>query len=178
MPAALDVDWEAVRVLAVAVGLAEASIQTGISYGAIRQRSCREGWLTNIPRSQPLPPTLRQPVADVTSPHVALANSMRQLAVRGRLAALQASAKGLEALAGKDADELLLPEVAGVLDTHGKVHARAAGYGAADSVTRLDLRLTGAPSLPPSAVVEAEWSDSPSDLSELPGPEDFPGDLG
>jgi hypothetical protein len=44
MPPTLDVNWEAVQTLAVAVGLKAASDQTGVPYAAIRQRSSREGW--------------------------------------------------------------------------------------------------------------------------------------
>src|ERR1700757_3390723 len=39
----LNVDWPAVRVLAVAVGVREAACQMGISQDAVRQRSKREG---------------------------------------------------------------------------------------------------------------------------------------
>jgi hypothetical protein len=47
MPKPLNVDWPAVRVLAVAVGVREAARQMGISEDAVRQRSKREGWLTS-----------------------------------------------------------------------------------------------------------------------------------
>ena len=45
MPKPLNVDWPAVRVLAVAVGVREAARQMGISQDAVRQRPKREGWM-------------------------------------------------------------------------------------------------------------------------------------
>ena len=47
MPKPLNVDWTAVRVLAVAVGVREAARQMGISQDAVRQRSKREGWMAS-----------------------------------------------------------------------------------------------------------------------------------
>src|SRR4029077_17764162 len=47
MPRPLNVDWPAVRVLAVAVGVREAARQMGISQDAVRQRSKREGWMAS-----------------------------------------------------------------------------------------------------------------------------------
>jgi hypothetical protein len=47
MPKPLNVDWPAVRVLAVAVGVREAAGQMGISQDAVRQRSKREGWMAS-----------------------------------------------------------------------------------------------------------------------------------
>jgi hypothetical protein len=47
MPKPLNVDWPAVRVLAVAVGVREAARQMGISQDAVRQRSKREGWMAS-----------------------------------------------------------------------------------------------------------------------------------
>jgi hypothetical protein len=47
MPKPLNVDWPAVQVLAVAVGVREAARQMGISQDAVRQRSKREGWMAS-----------------------------------------------------------------------------------------------------------------------------------
>jgi hypothetical protein len=45
MPKPLNVDWPAVRVLAVAVGVREAARQMRISQDAVRQRNAKAGWL-------------------------------------------------------------------------------------------------------------------------------------
>jgi hypothetical protein len=47
MPKPLNVDWPAVRVLAVAVRVREAARQMRISEDAVRQRSKREGWMAS-----------------------------------------------------------------------------------------------------------------------------------
>jgi hypothetical protein len=47
MPKRLNVDWPAVRVLAVALGVREAARQMGISEDAVRQRSKREAWMAS-----------------------------------------------------------------------------------------------------------------------------------
>ena len=75
MPQPLNVDWPAVRVLAVAVGVREAARQMGIGEDSVRQRSKREGWMAS-------PKTVAQralvPVTSVSpnalSPADALAN--------------------------------------------------------------------------------------------------------
>jgi hypothetical protein len=66
MPKPLNVDWSAVRVLAVAVGVREAARQMGISQDAVRQRSKREGWMSS-PKTV-AQRALAKPVTSV-SPH-------------------------------------------------------------------------------------------------------------
>ena len=80
MPKSLNVDWPAVRVLAVAVGVREAARQMGISEDAVRQRSKREGWMaspkTVAQRALAKPVTSVSP--DGLSPADALANVLRE----------------------------------------------------------------------------------------------------
>ena len=64
MPKPLNVDWPAVRVLAVAVGVREAARQMGISQDAVRQRSKREGWMAS-PKAV-AQRTLAKPVTSVS----------------------------------------------------------------------------------------------------------------
>lgn len=147
--------------LACQVGLKSAAERLGIPYDAVRQRSSREGWLEAIPRDQPLPPTVAQPVTLVTSPAMALAASMREDAVTGRAAALRAGRKALVRIADLDPDELIQPEVANVAHTWGKTHATAAGYAASDSIAKVSLSITAERGAAPPATVEAEWVDVP-----------------
>ena len=80
MPNPLHVDWPAVRVLAVAVGVREAARQMGISQDAVRQRSKREGWMvspkTVAQRALAKPVTRVSPSA--LSPAEALANVLQE----------------------------------------------------------------------------------------------------
>ena len=79
MPKPLNVDWPAVRVLAVAVGVREAARQMGISEDAVRQRSKREGWMAS-PKTV-AQRALAKPVTSVSpalSPAHALANVLQE----------------------------------------------------------------------------------------------------
>jgi len=159
MPAALPVDWAEVRLLACQIGLKEAADRMGIPYEAVRQRSCREQWLASIPRNQPLPPTVVQPVTRVTSAAQAQAQAMREDAIGGRAAALRVTRRALERADRYDDDELMVPEVAGVIHSYVKSAATAGGYGAADAVARVDLRITGDRTVEAPQTVEAEWTE-------------------
>lgn len=78
----LDVDKEAVKTLAIAIGVREAARQTGLSEDRVRQWSCREKWFKQ-PDPVPLPPTItRNQVTAVTKPSDALRN--HELALKGK----------------------------------------------------------------------------------------------
>lgn len=159
MPAPLDVDWPAVRVLALAVGVREAARQMGISEDAVMQRSSREGWLSD-PRVRAIAQRPVTPVsANVSAPHTALAQSMKEDALRGRAAALRVSRRALERTAQLDDDELIVPEVAQMAHTWTKSASIAGGYGAADAVARVDLRVTAQR----DQAIEAEFTEMPQD---------------
>jgi len=98
MPKPLNVDWPAVRVLAVAVGVREAARQMQISQDAVRQRSKREGWMAS-------PKTISQralakPVTSVSpnalSPADALANVFNERKDRTRLGLSKYTAEAAE----------------------------------------------------------------------------------
>ena len=107
MPKSLNVDWPAVRVLAVAVGVREAARQMGISQDAVRQRSKREGWMA-CPKAV-AQRALAKPVTSV-SPHVlspadALANVLQEHERETKLS-LARSARRM----AKDAEQATLRE--------------------------------------------------------------------
>jgi hypothetical protein len=107
MPKPLNVDWPAVRVLAVAVGVREAARQIGISQDAVRQRSKREGWMaspkTAAQRALAKPVTSVSP--SVLSPADALANVLQEHERETKLS-LARSARRM----AKDAEEATLRE--------------------------------------------------------------------
>jgi hypothetical protein len=107
MPKPLNVDWSAVRVLAVAVGVREAARQMGISEDAVRQRSKREGWMaspkTVAQRAQAKPVTSVSP--DALSPADALANVLQEYERETKLS-LARSARRM----AKDAEQATLRE--------------------------------------------------------------------
>lgn len=130
MPAALDVNWDELRMLSCDLGMKATSERTGISYDAIRQRASREGWFESIPRNQPMPPTKLQPVTFVTSPALVKAQSMMEDALEGRAAALTATRKALVHMAQQTPETLCDKDVAQTLHVHVKSASVAGGYAA------------------------------------------------
>jgi hypothetical protein len=98
MPKPLNVDWPAVRVLAVAVGVREAARQMGISQDAVRQRSKREGWMASpkavAQRALAKPVTSLSPHA--LSPANALANVLSERKDRTKLGLSKFTAEAAE----------------------------------------------------------------------------------
>jgi hypothetical protein len=107
MPKPLNVDWPAVRVLAVAVGVREAARRMGISHDAVRQRSKREAWMaspeTVTQRALAKPVTSVPPT--VLSPADALANVLQEHERETKLS-LARSARRM----AKDAEQATLRE--------------------------------------------------------------------
>lgn len=81
MPAALNVDREAVRTLAVAVGVREAARQMDIPEATVQAWSARGEWFVNPVQ----PPTVIQPTTIATKPANALQNSMLRRRDKGKL---------------------------------------------------------------------------------------------
>lgn len=81
MPAPLAVDKEAVRVLVVAVGSAEAARRTGLPEGTVRQWSKRGGWTAGVKECAAL--AAGSPTPERVALAASLPESMRPLAVTG-----------------------------------------------------------------------------------------------
>lgn len=143
MAAALEVNWEAVQMLALEVGVREAARQLNISEEAVKRRCTREGWIAERPANVPLPPTMVRKVPNVPNAAHLLQQKMREDALHGRAAALSVTRKALERANQYDADELMQNDVAQVVSTYVKSAATAGGYAAADSVVKMNLSITG-----------------------------------
>ena len=106
MPKPLNVDWPAVRVLAVAVGVREAARQMAISQDAVRQRSKRERWMASpkavAQRALAKPVTSVSP--DALSPADALANVFSDRKRRTKLGLSKYAAEAAERAAESDGD--------------------------------------------------------------------------
>jgi hypothetical protein len=123
MPKPLNVDWPAVRVLAVAVGVREAARQMGISQDAARQRSKREGWMTS-PKAV-AQRALAKPVTNVSpnvlSPARALANVLGERKRRTRLGLSKYAAEATERAGESDGDLRLARNVRDVAAVHSVI---------------------------------------------------------
>src|SRR5215469_3023428 len=106
MPKPLNVDWSAVRVLAVALGVREAARQMQISEDAVRQRSKREGWMTSAKAATQR--TLVKPVTSMSphavSPADALATVLSERKERSKLGLSKYAAEAAERAGESDGD--------------------------------------------------------------------------
>jgi hypothetical protein len=129
MPKPLNVDWSAVRVLAVAVGVREAARQMGISQDAVRQRSKREGWMISVKSAQQR--ALSKPVTslspDVLSPADALANVLRECKHRTKLGLSKYAAEAAERAGESDGDLGLSRNVRNVAAVHSSLWPEETG---------------------------------------------------
>lgn len=98
MPAPLDVNREAVRVLATAVGVREAARQMGLGESVVQQWSAREGWFKAAPAVIQPPTVQKQTVSSVTKPAAALSNAMESLNGKTRIVQARTVLKGSRGL--------------------------------------------------------------------------------
>jgi hypothetical protein len=149
---ALDVDKDAIKLLAIQHGVREAARMSGLAESTVQHWSRIGKWIADLPRSTPLPASIRpsRPQGYVSAPDAHLA-ATRNLQVRGRIASLKASTAALEDLATRPAHELNQPQVAGVLHLQTKTAKDAGGWDAATPITATDLRAISEHPLPSPA---------------------------
>jgi hypothetical protein len=167
MPAALDVNWNEVRMLAQTIGVREAARRMGIPEGAVMVRSSREGWLRDLPRSKPLPPSVRQAVSGVSSAPQAAVNYLKDVITQTRTnhakVALIASNEILSVAEVAPA-QLLVQETAQTLLTHAKHAALAGGWQDQAPTAKINLTVTGAEN---PVTLEAEIVSQDPDIDIL-----------
>jgi hypothetical protein len=131
MPKPLNVDWPAVRVLAVAVGVREAARQMGISQDAVRQRSKREGWMaspkTIVQRALAKPVTRVSP--NTLSPADALSSVLSERKDRTKLGLSKYAAEAAERAGESNGDLRLSRNVRDVAAVHGQLWPTEAQAG-------------------------------------------------
>jgi hypothetical protein len=141
MPAALAVDWNEVRTLALAVGVREAARQLEISEDAALQRAHREQWLNKAQqereKQQEAIAVLRAKQG-LSSRVITAADALAITGQNTRAKLAVAVDKQAEQLAETDGQELLImaPTVKAVVDSAAKLH----GWGGESGVSvRLDV---------------------------------------
>lgn len=160
MPAALDLDWEAVKTLSIAIGVAEAVRRMGIEQHAfaVYQRAKREGWrIRERPRGTPLPPTVLKPVPLVKTPSQVMAEELKDLGSRSRLSLARGLAKGAESVEHMDGDEIRLDaaNVKSLVQSTSIVH----GWQNSAPTVNVNLGMTAQREGTQPETLEAEWSD-------------------
>lgn len=108
MPAALDVNWGEVRMLAVQIGVREAARRLDLSEEAVKKRCTREGWLAGLPRNVPLPPTMVRSVPNVPSASQIMVQELVQNGQKSRLALSRGLRKAAEHVEHMDGQEILI----------------------------------------------------------------------
>lgn len=171
MPAALDVEWGAVKTHCVAHGIPDAAKRYGISQESIRQRCHREGWKDNPSIAEALVRVRggvsRSVTNDRKDPAEIFAESVKDKLLRTRAnhveTALIASADML-ALAEETPSVFRDPEIAGVLLTHGKHAALAGGWASQAPTAKINLSVTGGnvsvSQSQDAPAMDAEWCDA------------------
>lgn len=134
MPAALDIDREAVRVLVQAVGVRPAARELGIPEATVQAWSARGNWRPDEIREEraiAIAATKVQPSGP--NPAEAMANILESLSHRSRLGFAKASAKVAEDAADKPVAELI--EDAQAINTWAKTASLAHGWAGSAGTT-------------------------------------------
>lgn len=169
MGAALAVDWNEVRTLAVAIGVREAARQMGISEDAAMQRSKREGWLVkqrqHEAQVQAIQATKREEQGLSATP-VSAADVLTRMGANTRAKLASVAQRAAEKLDELDGDELLSAVVSGVANQYTGMASKLHGWEAKDrpgqSGTVINIALAG---LTPEMV---SVSDMPLDCTRMP----------
>lgn len=142
MPAPLNVDREAVRVLVVALGARPAARQMGIPEDTVLAWSARFGWLEGTKPTQALPKSMQPKTAIGASvaPAEALADAMENLSERSKLGFLKASARVAEHLADENDPEMLLAR-AKAASGWAKTAALAGGWSNGSGTVQVSVGL-------------------------------------
>jgi hypothetical protein len=133
MPAALAVDWNEVKTLALAIGVREAARQMGIGEGAVMQRCKREGWLVQQREQKAAVETIKSEKRVEQGLSATVSNAAEILSKLGKdtKASLSSvAAKAAARLDECDPDELLNPSVADVASKYTGMAAKLHGWDA------------------------------------------------
>lgn len=168
MPAALDVDREAVKMLVMEVGVRGAARAMGLPEATVAAWSARGKWIESIPRSQPLPPSMVQSLASgAISPSAALGNTLKSLNNETRLQHAIAQAEVAREVASRKASVNL--EDASNVKASIQSAAILHGWSANAPVTRISLHVSGHDTGLPDAgtTVDAEWAEVPEPMDDV-----------
>lgn len=141
MPAPLDVDREAVRVLAIAIGVREAARQLNLDENTVLQWSKRGKWFAK-PELPILPPTMQKKVVPgVINPAVALQNALMEMSGKTKLGLGKACVKLAGKFADMDADELI--QVTPAMKDTASVGQKAFDWSSGASGVQVNVAIGG-----------------------------------
>lgn len=168
------VSWEAVKVLALAVGVREAARRLGLKEENVKKRCTREGWLKDPTAREANELIMRQRLQErgalaaqspKVSPSAVMASELLDLSSKSRLGFAKASAGVAAHVASRDPEENLMDA------QNVKAAAQTANmvFGWSDSAPNVKIRLDvlNAPNEQPIFDVEADVTPSESWDNEL-----------
>lgn len=169
MPAALDLDWEAVKTLSVAIGVAEAVRRMGIEAHAmaVYQRARREGWqIKDRPRDVALPATVHKVVKLVKTPSQVMAEELKDLGSRSRLSLARGLAKGAAHVENLPPETVLADaqNVKSLVQSTSVVH----GWNNSAPTVNVNLGMTAQREQVQPDAIEAEWIEGDSGTTDDP----------
>lgn len=145
MPAALAIDWDAVKAHAILHGVRPAALAFGLSPNTVLARSAREGWIAPARealsvRPEAVPETMRRGAIGAIKGSEAAVSSLRKLGDKSRLNLARYVANGAKHAAKlKGAAALVAgPQVKAVADVGKSIHPEWQGASAAPTL-RLEL---------------------------------------
>jgi len=158
---ATPVNWEAVRMLALTVGVRESARRMGLSEDRVRQRCTREGWLAT-PEARTLNKRALEERSGLTcrqlSPSAAFQGELNALGAKSRLSLARGIAKAGAHIETLDGAAILdkSSDVKSVAQTADLIH------GWKDSAPQVKIRLDVLGAAQEGAIMEVESSVSPS----------------
>jgi hypothetical protein len=142
MPAALDVDHEQVKAVAVQIGVREAARQFGLLESTVKSWSKREAWFKQIADTtaiveKSIAERGLRPVAAISPSEI-----LRKLGDKSKLRAARLGDNTLKAISRKRDDALIAvaPAFKQTVDALSKVHAWDAP---SQNLTQVNINLTG-----------------------------------
>lgn len=134
----MKIDREAVKTLAIAIGVREAARQLGLNEDRVRQWSKREKWLQHEPKPQP-PTVTKNLVTTVTKPSDALQSILADDSKQTKIGFSRAARKVAKHLEEAPVKELVTPQ---------KAIAAKSWHGIAESVHGWKVEERGSGVLP------------------------------
>lgn len=146
-PAPASISREAVKTLAIAVGVREAARQLGLNQNTVRQWSRRDKWFKQ-PEPVPVPATLIKQngysVTSVTTPSEALRSTLAERSDKTRLGLSKAAMKAAQHLGDQDPEWLITETASKVGNNWARTSSATFGWEAGSkSAGDLNLSILG-----------------------------------
>lgn len=155
---AQPINWEAVKCLALVVGVRESARRMGVSEEAVKKRCTREGWLNDPEAREAARRAVQERSALTTSPHLSpsalIHQELQALSAKTKVGIARGLARAAETIENMDGNEVLISSqnVKSVTQAAGLVHSWDKNAG----TPKIRLELLGAKGEVAAIDVESE----------------------